>query len=138
MKAVTLRSGRELQIDKCGDTLVAMKAKKTTDKEEASKEDDKNRPLEVKENELEKVKAPTVQPYKPPLPYPARLRKDKDQEHLGKFLDLFKKLHINLPFVEALSQMPRYAKFLKDLLSNKKKLEEISTATIGAGCSTIL
>ena len=34
--------------------------------------------------------------------------------------------------------MPRYAKFLKDLLSNKKKLKEISTAPIGAGCSAIL
>ena len=34
--------------------------------------------------------------------------------------------------------MPRYAKFLKDLLSNKKKLEEVSIAPIGAGCSAIL
>ena len=34
--------------------------------------------------------------------------------------------------------MPRYAKFLKDLLSNKKKLKEIFTTTIGAGCSAIL
>ena len=34
--------------------------------------------------------------------------------------------------------MPRYAKFLKDLLSNKKKLEEISSAPIGVGCSAIL
>ena len=34
--------------------------------------------------------------------------------------------------------MPRYAKFLKDLLSNKTKLEEISIITIGAGCSAIL
>ena len=66
------------------------------------------------------------------------MRKDKDQEQFGKFLDLFKQLHINLSLVEALAQMPRYAKFLKDLLSNKKKLEEVSTASIGAGCSAIL
>eukprot|EP00257_Ricinus_communis_P019363 XP_015578336.1 uncharacterized protein LOC107261717 [Ricinus communis] len=36
------------------------------------------------------------------------------------------KLHINIPFVEALSQMPKYAKFLKELLSRKRKLEEVS------------
>ena len=34
--------------------------------------------------------------------------------------------------------MSRYAKFLKELLSNKKKLEEISSAVIGAECSAIL
>ena len=34
--------------------------------------------------------------------------------------------------------MPRCAKFLKDLLSNKKKLGEVSTAPIRAGCSVIL
>ena len=83
-------------------------------------------------------RTPKVQPYKPQLPYPARLRKERDQEQIGKFLELFKQLHINLPFVEALTQMSRYAKFLKDLLSNKKKLEKVSTASIGVGCSAIL
>jgi len=39
-------------------------------------------------------------------------------------LDLFKQSHINVPFVEAIAQMPKYAKFLKEILSNKKKLEE--------------
>ena len=90
----------------------------------------------MKEHGKEEV--PKVQLYKPPIPYPARLKKGRDHEHFGKFLEIFKQLHINLPLVEALSQMPRYAKFLKDLLSNKKKLEEISLAPIGAGCSAIL
>ena len=91
-----------------------------------------------KKKAQEEKQASKVHPYMPPIPYPARLKKNKDQEQFGKFLDLFKQLHINLPLVEVLSQMPRYAKFLKDLLSNKKKLEEISTAPIGAGCSAIL
>ncbi|GJV50791.1 DNA-directed DNA polymerase, partial [Tanacetum coccineum] len=33
-------------------------------------------------------------------------------------------LHINLPFIEALAQMPKYAKFLKGLLTNKARQEE--------------
>ena len=35
-------------------------------------------------------------------------------------------------------QMPKYAKFLKDLLSNKKKLEEVSHVTLNEECSAIL
>ena len=90
VKAVTLRNGRELQFNKYGETPIAMKENMTADKSEAPKEDDKSSPLKVKANEPEKTKAPIVQPYKPPLPYPARLRKDKDQEHFDKFLNLFK------------------------------------------------
>ncbi|XP_022040159.1 uncharacterized protein LOC110942698 [Helianthus annuus] len=60
------------------------------------------------------------------------------EEHYGKFLELFKQLHINLTFVEALAQMPKYAKFLKDILSNKKKLEELSQVTLNEECSAVL
>jgi len=37
-----------------------------------------------------------------------------------KFLEVLKKLYINIPFIEALSQMPSYAKLLKEILSNKE------------------
>ncbi|XP_076959026.1 uncharacterized protein LOC143634978 [Bidens hawaiensis] len=67
-----------------------------------------------------------VKPYVPPIPYPNRLKKEKMEAQYGKFLELFKQLHINLPFIEAISQMPKYAKFLKDVLTNKRKLEELS------------
>jgi hypothetical protein len=56
----------------------------------------------------------------------------------GHFLDLFKHLKINLPFVEELQHMPKYAKFFKDLLSNKKMLESISTVTLGERCSAVV
>lgn len=55
-----------------------------------------------------------------------------------RFLELFKQLHINLPFVEALAKMPKYTKFLKDLLTNKKKHREISTITLREECLAIL
>ncbi|KAK5786136.1 hypothetical protein PVK06_040765 [Gossypium arboreum] len=55
-----------------------------------------------------------------------------------KFIKLFKQLHINLPFVEAISQMPTYAKFLKELLTNKRKFEELSTVELNEECSAIL
>ena len=78
LKAVTPRSGRELQVDKCRKSTVAVNEKKITDKNPAPTENDKSSSLEVPINETEKIRAPVVQPYKPPLPYLARLRKDRD------------------------------------------------------------
>ena len=56
----------------------------------------------------------------PGLPYPLRLKKDQVDKQFKCFLDLLKQLHINVPFVEALAQMSKYAKFLKDLLTKKR------------------
>ncbi|KAK4853941.1 hypothetical protein QYF36_016693 [Acer negundo] len=81
---------------------------------------------------------PQVKAYMSPIPYPQRLRKHKDAHKFAKFLDVFKKLHINIPFVEALAQMPTYVKFLKDLLSNKRKLEEFEIVALTEKCSAIL
>ena len=41
-----------------------------------------------------------------------------------KFMEVFKKLHINIPFADALEQMPSYVKFMKDILSQKRRLLE--------------
>ena len=37
---------------------------------------------------------------------------------------MFKKIEINIPFSKALTQMPHYAKFMKDILSKKGKFAE--------------
>ncbi|PPS11288.1 hypothetical protein GOBAR_AA09351 [Gossypium barbadense] len=76
--------------------------------------------------------------YKPRVPYPNATRKDRSDEQFGKFLKLLKKIHINLPFIEALSQMPNAMKFLKELLVNKRKLDEASHVELNAVCSVIL
>ncbi|XP_022891857.1 uncharacterized protein LOC111406708 [Olea europaea var. sylvestris] len=52
-----------------------------------------------------------------------------------KFLEVFKKLYINIPFAEALVQMPSYAKFLKDILSNKRKLGDHEIVMLTEECS---
>ncbi|XP_019457543.1 PREDICTED: uncharacterized protein LOC109357944 [Lupinus angustifolius] len=71
------------------------------------------------------------------LPYPKRpSKKDKNRQY-ARFLDLFKNLHINIPFMEAMEQMHVYAKFMKDLLTKKRKLSE-ETVTLEAGCSAII
>ncbi|KAI4357225.1 hypothetical protein L6164_001187 [Bauhinia variegata] len=63
-------------------------------------------------------------PYKPPLPFLNRFRKQKLDRQFAKFMKVFKKLHINIPFAKALEQMPNYVKFMQGILSNKRKLQD--------------
>jgi len=51
------------------------------------------------------------------------MTKAKLDQQFGKFLEALKKLYINIPFTVALSHMPSYAKFLKEILTNKRKLQ---------------
>ena len=55
------------------------------------------------------------------IPYPQRVQKKKTDAQFSRFLDIFRKVEINIPLVEALQQMPSYAKFLKDVVSNKRR-----------------
>ncbi|KAJ9547052.1 hypothetical protein OSB04_019595 [Centaurea solstitialis] len=72
------------------------------------------------------------------LPFPGRLKNQNMDKQFKKFLDIFKQLHINIPLVEALEQMPNYVKFLKDILSKKRKLNEFETVALTQECSAIL
>ncbi|XP_021725330.1 uncharacterized protein LOC110692608 [Chenopodium quinoa] len=74
----------------------------------------------------------------PKVPFPQRLAQAKLEKKFSKFLDVLKNLHINIPFLDVISKMPSYAKFLKDMLSNKRKLEENTTVALNAECSAIL
>ncbi|GJU27994.1 DNA-directed DNA polymerase [Tanacetum coccineum] len=74
----------------------------------------------------------------PSIPFPQRLRKEKEEAQQRKFLENLKQLHINLPFIEALAQMPKYAKFLKGLLTNKARFEKACTIIVNERCSTVL
>ncbi|XP_073061739.1 uncharacterized protein [Primulina eburnea] len=72
------------------------------------------------------------------LPFPQRARLSQLDHQFSKFLEVFKKLHINIPFADAFAQMPSYAKFLKDILTKKRKLVDFETVTLSEGCSAIL
>jgi len=51
---------------------------------------------------------------------------------------MLKKLHVNVPFINALSRMPLYAKFLKEILSKKRKIDEHQTVALGEECSAVV
>ncbi|XP_050914787.1 uncharacterized protein LOC127129692 [Lathyrus oleraceus] len=90
---------------------------------------------EAEDKEISYVPLP---PYKPPIPYPQRLAKSKNEGQFKKFVELLKQLNITIPFTEAITQMPSYAKFLKEILSNKKKIEDNEIFTLTAECSAII
>ena len=59
-------------------------------------------------------------------------------KQFGRFMDIFKKLHINIPFDKALEQMPGYVKFMKDVLSKKRKSGGYEIVALSEECSAIL
>ncbi|XP_010273609.1 PREDICTED: uncharacterized protein LOC104609090 [Nelumbo nucifera] len=73
-----------------------------------------------------------------PIPYPRRVLKAKLDKQFEKFLEVFKKIHINLPLLDVLSQMPKYAKFLKEVMFNKRKWEDGEMVKLNEECLAIL
>ncbi|GKB36254.1 DNA-directed DNA polymerase [Tanacetum coccineum] len=97
---------------------------------------------DVHDNETNVLpKEPVVVELEKPVGSNKVLTNDQPQmtsEPVKKFLENLKQLHINLPFFEALAQMPKYAKFLKGLLTNKARLEEACKIIMNERCSALL
>ena len=56
----------------------------------------------------------------------------------SKLMEVFKKLHINISFADALEQMPSYVKFMKDIVANKRKLCDYETVALSEEGNAIL
>ena len=76
--------------------------------------------------------------YRSPLPFPQRLKQAKIDKQFIIFVNMFKKLEINIPFAKALAQMPNYAKFMKDIISKKRKLDDCGTVNLSTDYSAII
>ncbi|XP_022845330.1 uncharacterized protein LOC111368332 [Olea europaea var. sylvestris] len=84
------------------------------------------------------VRAPNpVKAYVPPIPFPQRLQRKKLDNRFAKFVEIFKKLHINIPFADTIAQMSSHAKFLKEISSNERKLEEHKTVCLNGKCAIV-
>ncbi|XP_019168030.1 PREDICTED: uncharacterized protein LOC109163779 [Ipomoea nil] len=73
-----------------------------------------------------------------PLPFPSRLAKSKRNEEEKEILETFRKIEVNIPLLDAIKQIPRYAKFLKELCTNKRKLKGNEMVSMGESVSAIL
>jgi hypothetical protein len=51
----------------------------------------------------------------PALPFPHAMTKQRKVNHNSEIFETFKQIRINIPLLDAIKQVPSYAKFLKDL-----------------------
>ena len=132
VKAVTLRSGKDLETKEKPSVTEEVEAEKVI---QPSQSNDTNKEqLKEKQSEENTTEAKASMP----VPYPQRLKRHKLDKQFTKFMDVFKKLHINIPFADALEQMPSYVKFMKDILSQKRRLADFETVSLTEECSAIL
>ena len=78
----------------------------------------------------EKRNEPTINVFVRPVPFPQGLAHRKLEEKYGKFKKVLSKLEINISFIDAIKEMPSDAKFLKEVLSNKRKLLKTGVETL--------
>ncbi|KAJ0668862.1 putative retrotransposon gag domain-containing protein [Helianthus annuus] len=151
VKAITTRSGKtvgdpsieERVVDKDGDIVdeeIEMEAPGEVQKRlgpaSTAQPGESQVEKEVEKTSVDVRPSPLVDHSR--VPFPSRLRNQKYSREYRQFLDIFKQLKINLPFIEALQSMPKYAKFLKDLLRNKEKLGELSNVPLNGGCLAVV
>nr|GEZ93578.1 reverse transcriptase domain-containing protein [Tanacetum cinerariifolium] len=89
------------------------------------------------------IDEPVVTP-KPKLtiPYPSRANRqklrEKDDNLALKFVKIFRKLHFELSFADALLHMPKFALMFKSILNNKEKLFDLATNSENKNCSAVI
>ncbi|XP_073057350.1 uncharacterized protein [Primulina eburnea] len=130
MQSCNLRSGRELEAEKSKENE---KNEKKVEEDEC--ENGKENKVEESRIETEVERIPIL---KLTLPYTQRFRKKIIDYQFAKFLEIFEKIYINIPFADTLEQMSNCAKFIKDMMSKKSKLLEFETMKLTEECSAIL
>ncbi|GJV19423.1 hypothetical protein Tco_1368443 [Tanacetum coccineum] len=143
-KAITTRSGVSYDGPPIPPPVVEKESEVTKDTELPSTEDIQPPPFV---HEQTKDKEPIEEPSfanktKPNLPYPSRLNKEKIREKddilASKFMEIFRNLHFELSFADALIHMPKFAPMFKKMLNNKDKLIELTKTPLNENCSAVV
>src|SRR3954464_579678 len=143
VNAITLRSGTtyaEPRVKVVPNEVVKRNVVPEEKGKEMEAEEEQARAKEEKEREKARVDE-GVKRYQEKydrLPFPGRLKKQTDDIHYRKFLEMFRGLHINIPFADVLEQMPRYAKYLKEMIMKKRKWAEHETVMLTEESSALL
>ncbi|XP_024043124.1 uncharacterized protein LOC112099856 [Citrus clementina] len=122
--AVILRSGKELQEP----------SKKVTKRIEDELE---NNELMPKSQDAQLTRAKPLPVVIPPH-FPSRFAKSKKEEQEKDILETFHKVEVNIPLLDAIKQISRYAKFLKELCTSKRKLRRDERVHMGENVSAVL
>ncbi|GJR13433.1 reverse transcriptase domain-containing protein [Tanacetum coccineum] len=144
-KAITTRSGVSYDGPPIPPPVVEKESEVTKDTELPSTEDIQPPPLvQEQTKDKEPIKEPSfiANKAKPNLPYPSRLNKQKIREKddilASKFMEIFRNLHFELSFADALIHMPKFAPMFKKMLNNKDKLIELTKTPLNENCSAVV
>ncbi|XP_058774814.1 uncharacterized protein LOC131649086 [Vicia villosa] len=126
----------EVVLDDEGEKSEEKVEEELVEKERKEKEGREKNDKKVKRNKKRNENVSTI-PLQH-LPYPHVQSRKEDARRYARFMDIFKQLHVNIPFSEALEKMPKYAKFMKQMLTKKKKYTDEETVVLDAHCSAII
>jgi len=74
-----------------------------------------------------------------PLPFPPKAIPSKKMEEVDReILETFRKVEVNIPLLVVIKQIPRYAKFLKELYTHKRRLKGNDTISMGRNVSALI
>nr|GEU83953.1 reverse transcriptase domain-containing protein [Tanacetum cinerariifolium] len=145
-KAITTRSGMSYKESPIPPPGVEQQepTEETTDTELPSTKEIQPPSVQVEVQEDKPIEEPSVviPKAKANLFYPSRLVKEKIREKddilAAKFMEIFRDLHFELSFADALMHMPKFAQMFKKLLNNKDKLIELTKTPLNENCSAVV
>ena len=134
----TLRSGKK--IDKSIRNMLipdpkpdSIPANPSTEPEPATEND--SDPMIEQEPEPSREEEPSCSI---PAPFPHRLKNIQKANNQSEIYELFKQVKINIPLLDAIQQVPAYAKFLKDLCTVKRSQNVQKRAFLTEQASALL
>ncbi|CAL9012109.1 unnamed protein product [Prunus brigantina] len=77
-------------------------------------------------------------PYTPPIPFPGRLAKSKQDKSFKEIFDILSKVNVNLPLLDVIRNMPAYGKFFKELNTYKRKYGPNEKVMVSENVSAVL
>ncbi|KAM2268870.1 hypothetical protein ACFX1S_046931 [Malus domestica] len=146
-KAITLRSGKEVGTEpKPSKSALKEDEKLQIEEEEQAKATariEQSLPQPPKpSNSANKGKEGTIQVNSnvipPDVPFPSRFLQAKNEEEEKDVLETFRKVHVNIPLLDAIKQIPKYAKFLKKLCTTRKRIREKEVVHVSENVSALL
>jgi hypothetical protein len=95
-------------------------------------------PTQVSPDEASTSKVSKMEREYPQPPFPQRLVKPKKEKKLFDIFETSRKVEINIPLLDAIQQIPVYAKFLKECCTHKRKFQEHETVGLTEEVSAVL
>ncbi|KAM2751137.1 hypothetical protein EV2_000338 [Malus domestica] len=74
----------------------------------------------------------------PNVPFPRRFMQSTKEEAEKDILETFRKVQVNIPLLDAIKQVPRYAKFLKELCTTRKRISSKEVVKVSENVSAVL